>query len=367
MPLLQCTATPPGGSGQCNSCNVRAHQLGGRRVLARRWLLPEECNSFNARPHRLGQWAVQLLLYTASLFGAVGSGTPAINCRTAQGAAGNATLAIPCLTTWGQWAVQLLQCTATPPGGGGQFPMARAHQLGGRAVTARWRSVPMEAMRGAAVPRACRGRQFPTARAHQLGGRGVLPRRRGGLRGTALPNGPGPSTGGTGSPALVAVGAYGGLAGDGSPLWPGPTSSGDSEPSPGGSRCSRRAYGGQQFPTAPAHRLRGREVLPRQRSVLMGALRGTALPNGLGPPTWGTGSPALVAVGAYGGPAGDGSPHRRGPTSLGDGKSCPGGGRCPWSACGGWQPPKARAHRLGERGVLPRRWSGGHSCSSPHS
>ena len=35
-------------------------------------------------------------------------------------------------TAWGQWAVQLLQCTATPPGGGGQsnFCNARAHQLG---------------------------------------------------------------------------------------------------------------------------------------------------------------------------------------------------------------------------------------------
>ena len=32
------------------------------------------------------------------------------------GAVGSVTLAIHCLTAWGQWAVQLLQCTATPPG-----------------------------------------------------------------------------------------------------------------------------------------------------------------------------------------------------------------------------------------------------------
>ena len=65
--LLLCTATPPGGSGQWNSCNALPHCL----------------------PHCLG---------------AVGIGTPAMHC----------------LTTWGRWAVQLLLCTATPPGGSGQ-------------------------------------------------------------------------------------------------------------------------------------------------------------------------------------------------------------------------------------------------------
>ena len=61
--LLQCTASVPGGSGQCNSCNALPH-----------------CP------------------------GAVGSGTPATHC----------------LTAWEQWAVQLLQCTASLPGGSGQ-------------------------------------------------------------------------------------------------------------------------------------------------------------------------------------------------------------------------------------------------------
>ena len=36
------------------------------------------------------------------------------------------------LTLWGQWAVQLMQCTPTLPGGGGQWNScnARAHELG---------------------------------------------------------------------------------------------------------------------------------------------------------------------------------------------------------------------------------------------
>ena len=103
------------------------------------------------------------------------------------------------------------------------------------------RSVPMEGLRGKAVPKrpgptswrdgesrqgggwclwiAGRGRHYPTARARQRGGHGALPRRRsvpmGGLRGSAVPNGPGPLAGGKGSPAKVAVGAHGWPAGDG--------------------------------------------------------------------------------------------------------------------------------------------------------
>ena len=142
---------------------------------------------------------------------------------------------------------------------------------------------------------------------------------------------------------------------------------------------------------ARAHQLGGRGVLPRRRSLPMERLRGTAAPIGAGPPRGGTGSPAQAVVGAYGLHAGDGSPQWPGPTKWGDGESCPGGARCLWSACGGWQPPKARAHQLGGRGVPPRRRSaglvpylkgyliplpgcptgrvptGGHSCTSPYS
>ena len=75
MQLLQCTASLPGGSGQCNPCN--------------------------AVPHCLG---------------AVGGGTPAMHC----------------LTAWGQWAVELLLCTATLPEGSGQWNSCNAlpHCLG---------------------------------------------------------------------------------------------------------------------------------------------------------------------------------------------------------------------------------------------
>ena len=80
--LLQCSATPPGGAGQWKSCNARAHQLGGRGVLPRRLSLPKERSSYNVPLHCMG-------------------------------AVGSATLAMHYLTARGQWAVELLSCTAT--------------------------------------------------------------------------------------------------------------------------------------------------------------------------------------------------------------------------------------------------------------
>ena len=81
----------------------------------------------------LGQWAVQLLQCTASLpggsgqwnscntlphyLGAVDSGTFALHCLTALGAVGSGTSAMHCRTAWGQWAVEPLQCTASLPWG----------------------------------------------------------------------------------------------------------------------------------------------------------------------------------------------------------------------------------------------------------
>ena len=55
-----------------------------------------------------------------------------MHCLTALGAVGSATPVKQCLAAWGQWAVQLVQCTATAPWGGGQWNScnARAHQLG---------------------------------------------------------------------------------------------------------------------------------------------------------------------------------------------------------------------------------------------
>ena len=95
--LLQCTASLPGGSGQCNSCNALPHCPWGSG----------HCNSCNALPHCLG---------------AVGIATPAMHCLTALGqwAVGSGTPAMHCLTGRGQWTVQLLQCTASLPWGSGQ-------------------------------------------------------------------------------------------------------------------------------------------------------------------------------------------------------------------------------------------------------
>ena len=73
MELLQRIATLPGGSGQCNSCN--------------------------ALPHRLG---------------AVGSGTPAMRGPTGYGDGESCPGGGRCLTK------ELLQCTASLPGGSGQ-------------------------------------------------------------------------------------------------------------------------------------------------------------------------------------------------------------------------------------------------------
>ena len=172
---------------------------------------------------------------------------------------------------------------------------------------------------------ACGGGQFPTARAHKPQRPAVLPRRpsvpRERLRGMAAPNGPGLQAGGTGSPAKVAAGAYGVPVGDSRSQRTGPTSW-------------------------------GRGVLPRWRSVPMEGLHGTPVPNGPGPLGGGTGNRAKTAVGAYGGPAGNGGFQRPGPTTSEDGEFCLDGDRCLWRAYGERQFPTAQAHQLGGRGVL---------------
>ena len=54
---------------------------------------------------------------------------------------------------------------------------------------------------------------------------------------------------------------------------------------------------------------------------------------------------------------GDGSPKQRAPIGWGDGELCPAGGRCLWSAYGGWQLPNGAGPLVVGRGVLPSRWS----------
>ena len=140
------------------------------------------------------------------------------------------------------------------------------------------------------------------------------------LRGTAAPISAGPPAGETGSPTQEAVAAYGALAGDGCPHRRGPTNWGDGESCPGGGRCVWSACGGRLPPSARAHRLGGRGVLPKRQSLPMEGLRGSAAPIGAGPPaggTEGTGSPTQELVAAYGAPARDCCPQRPGPTQLG--------------------------------------------------
>ena len=64
--------------------------------------------------------AVQLLQCTASLPGGSGQRNSCNALPHCPGAVGSGTPATHCLTAWGQWAVQLLQCTASLPGGSGQ-------------------------------------------------------------------------------------------------------------------------------------------------------------------------------------------------------------------------------------------------------
>ena len=107
MQLLQCTASLRGGSRQCNSRNALPHCPGG----SGQW------NSCNALPHCPG---------------AVGSATPAMHCLTAWG---QWTVQLPQCTAslpWGQWAVEPLQCTASLPWGSRQCNSCNAlpHCLG---------------------------------------------------------------------------------------------------------------------------------------------------------------------------------------------------------------------------------------------
>ena len=105
--LLQCTASLPCGSGQWTSCNALPHCPGGSG----------QCNPCNALPHCLG---------------AVGSGTPAMHRLTAWGQWAVQLLQCTASLPWGQWAVELLQCTASLPGGSGQWNSCNAlpHCLG---------------------------------------------------------------------------------------------------------------------------------------------------------------------------------------------------------------------------------------------
>ena len=91
-----------------------------------------------------GQWAVELLSCTATPPRGSGRWKSCNALPYCLGAVGSGTPATHCLSAWGQWAVEFLQRTASLLGGGGQWNScnARAHQLGGRGVLPRRRSLP---------------------------------------------------------------------------------------------------------------------------------------------------------------------------------------------------------------------------------
>ena len=147
--LLQYTASLRGGSGQWNSFNALPHCLGWAAVLLQRTAsLPgrsgqwDSCNT--PRLTAWGQWAVELLQCTAA---PPAGGGQCNSCDTLPhlgqrkssnalphcvGATGSRSPTIPGLTAWWQWVVELLQCTAAPPGGSGQWNSCKTppHCLG---------------------------------------------------------------------------------------------------------------------------------------------------------------------------------------------------------------------------------------------
>ena len=66
-------------------------------------------------PLQGGKWALELLQFTASLPGGTGQLNPNTTLPHRLGAAGSGTPAMHCCTALGRWAVELLQCTAAPP------------------------------------------------------------------------------------------------------------------------------------------------------------------------------------------------------------------------------------------------------------
>ena len=172
--FLQCTAALPGGSGQWTSGKTLPHCLGavGNATPAMHCLTAwGAVGSGTPAMHCLTAWeqrAVQLLQCTASLPGGSGQWNSCNTLPHCLGAVDSATPAMHCPTASGQWAVQLLQCTASLPGGSGQRNSCNAlpHCLG--AVDS-----ATLAMGGRSV---LQGLWGCTTRRTSLGGWGVYPR-----------------------------------------------------------------------------------------------------------------------------------------------------------------------------------------------
>ena len=112
------------------------------------------------------------------------------------------------------------------------------------------------------------------------------------------PQRPRPTSWGRGSPTSSPVSACGAFARDNCLAWLGIGVDGDSCQR-GGNRLWS-ACRGQLPPSARAHQLGGRGVLPMRRSVPMARLLGTDAPIAAGPRARGPAGPAQGAVGTYG-------------------------------------------------------------------
>ena len=302
--LLQRTASLPRGGGQWNSCNVRAHQLGGRGVPPRRWSPPKERASCKALPHCLGavgsgthvtycltawgQWAVQLLQYTAILPGGSGEcnscnalphclgGSGQWNsCNSLPhclGAVGSGTLARHCNTALAQWAVERMSRTASLSEGSGQWNSCKAlpHGTPARHCHTVWGQWALESLQCTVTAWGQWALVLLQRTASLPGGSGqwnscnTLPHCLGAV-GTGKPTMHCHCLGavGTGTPAAHCFAAWGrwavellqgGACGGGAaaPNGPGTPAWGDGESCPGGGWCSRRGLRGAAAPKARA-------------------------------------------------------------------------------------------------------------------
>ena len=115
----------PGGDGESCPGGVRSLLPGqwgaiffrepGAPTRGGRGVLPRGCSESPARPvgGHLGQWAVELLQCTAPLLGGNGQCNSCNALPHCPRAVGSRTPAMHYLTALGQWAVELLQCTAS--------------------------------------------------------------------------------------------------------------------------------------------------------------------------------------------------------------------------------------------------------------
>ena len=145
--FLQCTSRLPGGSGQrksyhalptgdCNFCNALPHRLEAARRGTLAMCKPTSWGNGESRPGDGRYLKTEMLPCTATLpggsgqyvscnvltccLGVVGSAMAAMH-ATLPGAVGNGNPAMHCLAAFGRWAMQLRQCTAPLPGGSGQW------------------------------------------------------------------------------------------------------------------------------------------------------------------------------------------------------------------------------------------------------